>query len=121
MGLTLGIIQVVLFGGSIAAYYSTGISEPEPVTIAGTATLDNTNDDLFFTPVPGLSPAPMTDSWEWTVERGGTTIMSWTSETTDMEVWKTITLSTSASAVSVGDELKIKVGKRVFVTSIGAE
>ena len=83
----------------------------------GTSTLsDNT---LYFTPEL-LSPDPFTFNWEWSVWSDGTVVIDWTAETMDMEVGVPITLSSDAGAVSVGDELRIRVSGNVLAITIQA-
>ena len=111
------ILAAVLVVVAVAVYYVIGVGKGP--TIAGTATLsDNT---LYFTPEEGLSPDPFTDSWQWSVWRGGTSIIDWTTSNEDLTVGDTVTLSTAASAVNVGDELRIKSGGKSYSFTIWAQ
>lgn len=111
------ILAAVLVVVAVAVYYVIGVGKGP--TIAGTATLsDNT---LYFTPEEGLSPDPFTDSWEWSVWHDGTKVAGWTISDEDLTVGDTITVSSSAGAVSVGDELRIKSGGKSYSFTILAQ
>jgi hypothetical protein len=111
------ILAAVLVVVAVAVYYVIGVGKGP--TIAGTATLDN--DTLYFTPEEGLSPDPYTSDWEWSVWSNGTSVISWATSSTDLTVGNTITVSATAGAASVGDELRIKAEGKSYNFTILAE
>ncbi len=111
------ILAAVLVVVAVAVYYVIGVGKGP--TISGTATLsDNT---LYFTPEEGLSPDPYSDDWEWSVWSNGSSVISWTTSSTNLTVGNTITVSGSAGAASVGDELRIKAEGKSYSFTIQAQ
>lgn len=111
------ILAAVLVVVAVAVYYVIGVGGGP--TIIGTATLSDNN--LRFTPEEGLNPDPLTDDWEWSVwTSAGASVLGWTADSTNLTVGTTVTLSTTASTVNVGDELRIKSGDKSYAFTIVA-
>ncbi|MEA1904901.1 MAG: class III signal peptide-containing protein [Candidatus Hadarchaeota archaeon] len=105
------ILAAVLVVVAVAVYYVIGVGKgPE---IVGNATLSD--NVLVFTPSTGLSPDPMTYSWEWAVYSDDTEVIAFSStNTTDMEIGVSITLDSGATNVSHGDQLRIRCEGKLF-------